>query len=24
MEAFVIPHMENVLEAIYRTVNKKA
>ncbi|MDX6469680.1 MAG: acetoin:2,6-dichlorophenolindophenol oxidoreductase subunit beta, partial [Gaiellaceae bacterium] len=23
MESFVIPHMENVLEAIYRTVNKK-
>jgi acetoin:2,6-dichlorophenolindophenol oxidoreductase subunit beta len=24
MESFVIPHMENVLEAIYRTLNKKA
>jgi hypothetical protein len=24
MESYVIPHMENVLEAIYRTVNKKS
>jgi pyruvate dehydrogenase E1 component beta subunit len=23
MEAFVVPHAETVLEAIYRTVNKK-
>jgi hypothetical protein len=23
MESFVIPHAETVLEAIYRTVNKK-
>jgi pyruvate dehydrogenase E1 component beta subunit len=23
MESYVIPHMETVLEAIYRTVNKK-
>ena len=23
MESYVIPHMENVLEAIFRTVNKK-
>ena len=24
MESYVIPHMETVLEAIYRTVNKKS